>query len=96
MVKDLFAANGAAQDTAIFRFATDVDADQRAEITRMRALLETRSDSSSSFPTPNPPPMIFRLSFRWCHAGGNRPCSANMNCPERQGTILWPTFRTGP
>ena len=40
MVKQLFATNGAAQNTAVFRFASDVDADQRAEITRMRALLK--------------------------------------------------------
>lgn len=39
MVKDLFATNGAAQDTQIFRFAADVDADQRAEIQRMDTLL---------------------------------------------------------
>lgn len=39
MVKKLFATSGAAQNTAIFRFASDVDADQRAEIARMRALL---------------------------------------------------------
>lgn len=41
MVKALFATSGAAQNTAIFRFASDVDADQRAEITRMRAMLTT-------------------------------------------------------
>lgn len=39
MVRDLFATPGAGQETAIFRFASDVDADQRAEIARMRALL---------------------------------------------------------
>jgi uncharacterized protein (DUF305 family) len=39
MVKSLFATTGAAQSTAIFRFASDVDADQRSEITRMRAML---------------------------------------------------------
>jgi len=39
MVKELFATSGAAQNTAIFRFASDVDADQRAEIARMRAML---------------------------------------------------------
>jgi uncharacterized protein (DUF305 family) len=39
MVKSLFATTGAAQSTAIFRFASDVDADQRAEIARMRAML---------------------------------------------------------
>jgi uncharacterized protein (DUF305 family) len=40
MVKELFATTGSAQNTAIFRFASDVDADQRAEITRMRAMLK--------------------------------------------------------
>ena len=39
MVAQLFASPGAGQDSDIFRFATDVDADQRAEIRRMRALL---------------------------------------------------------
>ena len=39
MVKDLFAAEGAAQDSEIFAFATDVDADQTAEIQRMAAML---------------------------------------------------------
>jgi len=39
MVKDLFAAKGAAQDSEIFAFATDVDADQTAEIQRMGAML---------------------------------------------------------
>lgn len=41
MVAKLFATNGAAQDAQIFEFATDVDADQRAEIARMQALLAT-------------------------------------------------------
>lgn len=40
MVKELFGTTGAAQNTAIFRFASDVDSDQRAEITRMRAMLK--------------------------------------------------------
>jgi uncharacterized protein (DUF305 family) len=39
MVAELFATPGAAQEPAIFRLASDVDADQRAEIRRMRALL---------------------------------------------------------
>lgn len=39
MVKLLFATNGAAQDPEIYRFSSDVDADQRAEIARMRSLL---------------------------------------------------------
>lgn len=39
MVAGFFATPGAGQDAEIFRFASDVDADQRAEIRRMRALL---------------------------------------------------------
>lgn len=39
MVRDLVATNGAAQEPEVFQFASDIDADQRAEITRMRALL---------------------------------------------------------
>jgi uncharacterized protein (DUF305 family) len=40
MVKSLFGTPGAAQETEAYRFATDVEADQRAEIARMRALLK--------------------------------------------------------
>ena len=40
MVKDLFATPGAAQDPSVFSFASDVDADQRAEIARMSAMLK--------------------------------------------------------
>ena len=39
MVAEFFATPGAAQEPEIFRLASDVDADQRAEIRRMRALL---------------------------------------------------------
>ena len=39
MVKEYLATPGAAQETEIFRFASDVDADQRAEIRRLRGLL---------------------------------------------------------
>jgi uncharacterized protein (DUF305 family) len=38
MVADLFATPGAAQESEVFRMASDVDADQRAEIKRMRTL----------------------------------------------------------
>ncbi len=47
MVRDLLATNGAAQESQIFQFASDIDADQRAEIMRMRALL-----AASSGPKP--------------------------------------------
>jgi uncharacterized protein (DUF305 family) len=40
MVKDLFATPAAAQDSDVFAFATDVDADQRIEIDRMRSMLK--------------------------------------------------------
>jgi uncharacterized protein (DUF305 family) len=40
MVKDLFATPGAAQESEIFGFASDVDADQRMEIERMGAMLK--------------------------------------------------------
>ncbi len=40
MVKDLFGTPGAAQESDVFAFASDVDADQRAEIDRMRSLLK--------------------------------------------------------
>jgi uncharacterized protein (DUF305 family) len=39
MVATLFFTNGAGQEPEIFRLASDVDADQRAEIARMRAML---------------------------------------------------------
>ncbi|NND72997.1 MAG: DUF305 domain-containing protein [Rhodothermales bacterium] len=40
MVDELLASEGAAQDSDIFRFASDVDVDQRMEITRMRTMLK--------------------------------------------------------
>jgi uncharacterized protein (DUF305 family) len=39
MVRQLFATPGAGQSTQIFRIAADVEADQKTEIARMRALL---------------------------------------------------------
>ena len=43
MVKDLFAAPGAGQQSDIFAFASDVEADQKMEIDRMDAMLKERS-----------------------------------------------------
>ena len=40
MVETLFNSSGAAQESTIFNFAEEVDADQQMEINRMRALLE--------------------------------------------------------
>lgn len=45
MVKDLFATPGAGQASEMFRFASDVDADQRAEIGRMQHLLNSLQGS---------------------------------------------------
>ncbi len=42
MVEQLLAAPGAAQESSINRFVSDVDADQRAEIARMRRMLGLR------------------------------------------------------
>lgn len=39
MVRDLFAAERSLQDPVTYRFASDVDTDQRMEIRRMRAML---------------------------------------------------------
>lgn len=39
MVSELFSHPGAAQDSEVFAFASDVDADQRAEIARMGGML---------------------------------------------------------
>lgn len=50
MVQDLHAAERGAQAPEVFRFASDIDADQRAEIRRMRALL----DALPPAPTPAP------------------------------------------
>ena len=39
MVDKLFKTNGAAQDETVFKFATDVHADQSTEIARMQLML---------------------------------------------------------
>lgn len=44
MVAKLFATPGAGQEAATFSFASDVEADQRAEIGRMRALLDQSNE----------------------------------------------------
>ena len=46
MVETLFATEGAGQEPELFRLASDVDADQRAEIARMRRLLTTLQPGS--------------------------------------------------
>jgi uncharacterized protein (DUF305 family) len=45
MVASLFATPGAGQEAEVFRFASDVDTDQRAEIARMRTLLSAMPKS---------------------------------------------------
>jgi uncharacterized protein (DUF305 family) len=42
MVKELFATRSSGQEAEIFAFASDVEADQRMEIDRMRAMLGAR------------------------------------------------------
>jgi uncharacterized protein (DUF305 family) len=43
MVKSLLGTTGSGQEAEVFRFASEVDSDQRAEIARMNALLDTLS-----------------------------------------------------
>ena len=43
MVEELFASYGAAQDDTVFKFASDVFADQGTEIDRMRQMLAAKS-----------------------------------------------------
>jgi uncharacterized protein (DUF305 family) len=43
MVRELFAVDDAAQDEAVFRFASDIQADQETEIARMEILLQAFS-----------------------------------------------------
>jgi uncharacterized protein (DUF305 family) len=44
MVDDLFAADGAGQDEASFKLASDVQVDQRTEIARMQQMLDAMTD----------------------------------------------------
>jgi uncharacterized protein (DUF305 family) len=48
MVEQLLSARGAAQDGFVFRFASDVNADQSAEIDRMRRMLEALASGGRS------------------------------------------------
>jgi uncharacterized protein (DUF305 family) len=41
MVAELFNSSGAAQESTVFKFAEDVDADQTMEIERMQGILAT-------------------------------------------------------
>ncbi len=56
MVKQLFGTPGAAQDASIFRFASDVEADQTTEIDRMQRMLRNLPPSPSSPASPASPP----------------------------------------
>jgi uncharacterized protein (DUF305 family) len=49
MVTELFGTDGAAQDQTVFRFASDVQVDQRTEIARMQRML-----AAILFATPEP------------------------------------------
>jgi uncharacterized protein (DUF305 family) len=50
MVAELFKSPGAAQDSDIFRFVTDVDTDQRDEIFVMRKMLSSLDNNPGSVP----------------------------------------------
>jgi uncharacterized protein (DUF305 family) len=48
MVASLLATTGSAQEAEVFRFASEVDSDQRAEIARMSALLDTLAPTGAT------------------------------------------------
>jgi uncharacterized protein (DUF305 family) len=50
MVAHLFDTKGAGQEAEAFRFASDVDADQRAEIRRMQAMLDAMPATGTHHP----------------------------------------------
>lgn len=55
MVDTLFASPGAAQATEVYTIATDIDADQRADIRRMRVMLAfLPPDPTAAAPAPRP------------------------------------------
>jgi len=51
MVATLLGTTGSGQEPEVFRFAAEVDSDQRAEIARMSALLD-RLSTTSTLPQP--------------------------------------------
>ena len=53
MVDELFASYGAAQDETVFRFASDVYADQTTEIERMEKMLARATGPSRTAPPLN-------------------------------------------
>jgi uncharacterized protein (DUF305 family) len=48
MVASLLGTTGSAQEAEVFRFASEVDSDQRAEIARMTALLDTLAPTGAT------------------------------------------------
>jgi len=48
MVATLLGTTGSGQEAEVFRFAAEVDTDQRAEIARMSALLDTLGGSNAA------------------------------------------------
>jgi uncharacterized protein (DUF305 family) len=48
MVAGLLGTTGSAQEAEVFRFASEVDSDQRAEIARMTALLDALPPTGAS------------------------------------------------
>jgi uncharacterized protein (DUF305 family) len=48
MVDQLFATDGAAQDETVFKFASDVQVDQRTEVARMRLMLDALTADGAS------------------------------------------------
>ena len=47
MVEELFTVDGAAQDDAVFKIASDIQVDQRTEIARMQRMLDAMQPGGS-------------------------------------------------
>lgn len=52
MVLDLFGTDGAAQDDAVFKIASDIQVDQRSEIARMQRMLDAMTAAGSGGDAP--------------------------------------------
>jgi uncharacterized protein (DUF305 family) len=72
MVDELFASPGAGQEAEIFAFASDVDADQRMEIDRMSAMINSLKELQPSHLPP-------------CGAWPSAPPSSPFTPPRRRG-----------
>ena len=73
MVRELFASDGAGQDEEIFRFASDVHADQVIEVARMRLLLASLGGPPGPLPSSDPASISTRSHHPLHHQHASTP-----------------------